>query len=46
MDTLRNLYALEIQLLKEKSKIYEIITDVYFLTLLHSNPNPFRQWKT
>ena len=46
MDTLRNLYALEIQLLKEKSKIYEIIADVYFLTLLHSNPNPFRQWKT
>ena len=47
MDTLRNLFALEIQLLKEKrSKIKEIITDVHFLTLLHPNPNPFRHWKT
>ena len=38
MDTLRNLFALEIQLLKEKSKVNEIITDVHFLTLLHPNP--------
>jgi len=42
---LRHLFAIEIQLLKEKSKINEIITDVYFLTLLHPNPNPFRHWK-
>lgn len=39
MDTLRNLFALEIQLLKEKSKVNEIITDVHFLTLLHPNPS-------
>ena len=38
MDTLRNLFALEIQLLKEKSKVNEIITDVHVLTLLHPNP--------
>ena len=38
MDTLRNLFALEIQLLKEKSKVNEIITDVHFVTLLHHNP--------
>lgn len=46
MDTLRNLFAIEIKLFKEKSKINEIITEVHFLTLLHPNPNPFRQWKT
>ena len=37
MDTLRNLFALEI-LLKEKSKVNEIITDVHVLTLLHPYP--------
>ena len=40
MDTLRSLFSLEIQLLKEKSKIYEIITDVYFFNFTPLQPKP------